>query len=78
MFESEQETRKLYIATHTNPILYLLSELFRNTEQAALGCAAGQVCQVARFVAAVVNTEQAALACADCSVLMQQQAQGIV
>ena len=38
MSESEQETPKLYIAVHANLILYLLPELFRNTERAALGC----------------------------------------
>ena len=39
MSESEQETRKLYIAAHAYPILNMLSELIRNSERAALGCA---------------------------------------
>ena len=39
MSESEPETRKVYFAAHANPILHTLSELFRNTERAALGCA---------------------------------------
>ena len=39
MSESEPETRKLYIATHANPILDMLPELFRNTDRAALSCA---------------------------------------
>ena len=39
MSESEQKTRKLYIAAHANPILHMLPELFRNTGQAALGYA---------------------------------------
>ena len=32
-------TRKLYIAAHAYPFLHMLSELFRNTKRAALGCA---------------------------------------
>ena len=36
MSESEQETRKLYIAVHANPNLHMLPELFKNTEQVAL------------------------------------------
>ena len=37
--ESERETRKLYIVAHTNLILHMLPELFRNTELAAPDCA---------------------------------------
>ena len=39
MSESEQESRKLYIAGHANPILHMLPKIFRNTDLAALGCA---------------------------------------
>ena len=42
MFESEQETRKLYIAAHANPILHMLPELLRNTERAVLGVQSGR------------------------------------
>ena len=41
-------------------------------------CSPVVVSQVALIVFAVVNAEQAALACADRSVLLWQQAQGVV
>ena len=44
MSESEQESRKLYIATHANPILQMLPGLFRNTERADLGSAGFSGC----------------------------------
>ena len=55
--ESEQETHKLYIAARANSILHMLPELFRNTEQAALGFAVWLGFLSLRVVAAVVNTQ---------------------
>ena len=37
MSEFEQETRKLFIATHADPMPQILPELLRSTERAALG-----------------------------------------